>query len=150
MANTFYRLHYHVVFSTKSRQRFLQGEINERVWPYLGGIANQWDSKPVQIGGTDDHVHLLLEIPPKHAPSKVVQAIKGGSSKWVHDTFPELRTFGWQDGYGIFSVSKSDVSDVIKYIENQEQHHQTRTFEEEFRMLLERHGIEFDERYLFD
>jgi REP element-mobilizing transposase RayT len=150
MANTFYRMHCHLVFSTKSRRPFLQGEAKSRVWAYLGGISNENGVKPVAIGGMDDHVHLLLEIPPKYAPSKIVQVLKGGSSKWIHDTFLELRAFGWQDGYGLFAVSKSNVSDVIEYITHQEEHHRQRTFEDEFRSLLERHGIEFDERYLFD
>jgi REP element-mobilizing transposase RayT len=150
MANTFFSLHYHVIFSTKGRQRFLLGEIKQRVLAYLGGIAKENDAKPICIGGIEDHVHLLLEIPPKHAISKLVQQIKGGSSKWIHDTFDDLRAFAWQDGYSVFAVSKSGVREVIHYLENQEKHHRQRSFEKELRLLLERHEISYDERYLLD
>ena len=150
MANTFFSLHYHIVFSTKQRQRFLHGEIKERVLAYLGGIAKENEAKPVCINGMEDHVHLLLEIPPKHAISKLVQQIKGGSSKWIHDTFADLRAFAWQDGYSVFSVSKSAMPEVIRYIENQEEHHRQKTFQDELRLLLERHGISYDERFLLD
>jgi REP element-mobilizing transposase RayT len=150
MANTFFSIHYHIVFSTKARQRFLRGETRQRVLAYLGGITKENDARSICIGGTEDYVHLLVEIPPKHAVSKLVQQIKGGSSKWIHDTFGDLRAFAWQDGYSVFAVSKSGVREVIHYVENQEEHHRQRTFGEELRLLLERHEISYDERYLFD
>ena len=97
----------------------------------------------------EDHAHLLLSLPPSLALAKAMQLIKGGSSKWVHDTFPEARDFGWQDGYGAFSIGISGVKATMAYIENQEEHHRKRNFEAEFVAFLKKHGIEYDERYVF-
>ncbi len=149
MANTYTSLHYHVVFSTKNRERWIKADIEERIWAYLGGIAKQNKMKPLQIGGIEDHVHVLLGAPPVIAPSQIAQLLKGGSSAWIHETFPALKGFGWQDGYGAFTVSRSDVPSVIEYIQGQREHHRTKSFQEEYRELLMRHGIEFDERYVW-
>ena len=143
-------MYYHIVFSTKLRERWLADEVAERVWAYLGGIARENKMTALQVGGIEDHVHILLGAPPSIAPSKAAQLIKGGSSKWIHDTFPKLRGFAWQDGFGAFTVSKSNVSEVIRYVQDQREHHRTRSFQEEFLMLLQRHGIEYDERYLWN
>jgi putative transposase len=150
MANTYTALHYHFVCSTKHRKPWITPDIEERIWEYLGGIAKENKIKPLKIGGVDDHIHMLLGAPPTLAPSKIAQLIKGGSSAWIHDTFPKLREFAWQDGYGAFTVSKSLVPDVIAYILNQREHHRVKTFKEEYLALLERHGIDFDERYVWD
>ena len=150
MANTYTALYYHLIFSTKHRQRWIERGSESRIWSYLGGIARENKMTAIQIGGTEDHVHLLLGAPPTVALSKALQLLKGGSSKWIHETFPGLRDFAWQDGYGAFTVSKSNVDKVIRYIENQHEHHRTRTFQEEFLEFLKRHGIEYDERYLWD
>jgi putative transposase len=149
MANTYTSLHYHITFSTKNRERWITPDLEPRIWAYLGGIARDNRIVPFKIGGVEDHVHLLLGMPPTVAPSKMVQLLKGGSSKWIHDTFPALRGFGWQDGYGAFTVSKSNLPDVVKYVETQREHHRGKTFQEEFRALLDRHGIGYDERYLW-
>jgi len=106
--------------------------VEQRIWSYLGGIARENKMTALKIGGVEDHVHLLLGAPPTMAPSKAAQLIKGGSSPWIHETLPGLREFAWQDGYGAFTVSKSDVPELIQYIENQREHHRTRTFQEEF------------------
>ena len=150
MANTFTSLHCHVIFSTKNREPWLCSDIEERVWSYLGGIARENGMKAIMIGGIDNHVHLLLGIPPTLAVSKAVQLIKGGSSAWIKETFPGLRGFGWQDGYGAFTVSKSQLPATIAYVERQRARHQTWSYQKEYRTLLERHGIQFDERYLLD
>jgi REP element-mobilizing transposase RayT len=102
----------------------------------------------LDIGGTADHVHLLIGLKPTHALADVLRTLKGDSSKWIHE---ELRQndFAWQEGYGAFTVSKSDVDAVRRYVQDQEEHHRKRTFQEEYRALLERHGIDFDERYLW-
>ena len=150
MANTYTSLHYHFIFSTKHRQPWIRPEIEERIWEYLGGIARKNKMKPLKTGGVDDHIHMLLGAPPTLAPAKIAQLIKGGSSAWIHDTFPDLRAFAWQDGYGAFTVSKSGIPDVTVYIENQREHHRTRTYQAEYRALLDRHGIEYDERYIWD
>src|SRR6476620_4649853 len=105
MANTFTSLHCHIIFSTKNREPWLRQDIEERVWAYLGGIARENDMKSLRIGGIENHVHLLLGLSAAIAVSKAVQLIKGGSSIWIKDTFPDLAGFGWQDGYAAFTVS---------------------------------------------
>jgi putative transposase len=150
MANTYTALYYHIVFSTKHRERWLTPDIEERVWSYVGGIARENKMTALQVGGIEDHIHILLGAPPTIAPSKAAQLIKGGSSKWIHETFPNMRAFAWQDGYGAFTVSKSAVPDVIKYIQSQREHHRTTTFQEEYLLLLKSHDVEYDERYLWD
>ena len=150
MSNTYTALYYHITFSTKHRRPWIKPDLQERLWPYLGGIARENEMTALKVGGTADHVHILLKTPPKIAPSKAVQLIKGGSSKWIHETFPALHEFAWQDGYGAFSVSKSKVPDVERYIDGQFEHHRTRTFQEEFLEFLERHDVEYDECYVWD
>jgi putative transposase len=150
MANTYTALHYHVVFSTRHRTPWIRPEFEERIWAYLGGIARENQMNARKIGGVEDHVHLLIGIPPVLALSKAVQLIKGGSSAWIKATFPELLDFGWQDGYGAFTVSKSLLEEVEHYIATQREHHRLKTFPEEYRTFLTRHGIVFEERYLFD
>lgn len=149
MANTYTSLYYHIVFSTKNRERWISPDIEERVWSYLGGIAKENNMTTIQVGGDADHIHMLLGCPPTLAPSKIVQMIKGGSSAWIHDTFPELKAFAWQDGYGAFTVSRSNIGDVAHYIRGQREHHRYKTFQEEYLGFLEKHGIQFDEKYLW-
>ena len=148
MSNTYTSLNYHIVFSTKNREPWLKEDIRERLWPYLGGIARENGMKALEIGGVADHVHLLLSIPASMALSKAVQLIKGGSSHWMKETFPKVTGFAWQDGYGAFTVSQSQLDAVREYIRNQEEHHRTKSFAEEYRAFLERHQVEFDERFL--
>jgi putative transposase len=150
MANTFFCLHYHIVFSTKGRRALLKSTIKNRTWAYLSAIVRDHGGAPHQVGGTDNHVHVLAEIPPKLAVSEMLRRLKGGSSKWMHETFPDLRGFGWQDGFAAFGVSKSNVEDVVTYIRNQEMHHHKCSFEDELKMLLEKHGVSYDEKYLLD
>jgi REP element-mobilizing transposase RayT len=149
MANTFTCLHYHVIFSTKNREPWISRDIEERLWKFLGGIARGNGMKALQIGGMPDHVHLALALPPTQTVSKALQLLKGGSSKWIKDAFPNLRGFAWQDGYAAFGVSKSNLPEVIAYIQNQREHHRIKSFHEEFVSFLQRHQIEFDERYLW-
>lgn len=150
MANTYTSLHYHFVFSTKNRERWIDQKIEQRIWAFMGGIARENKIHPIQIGGVDDHVHLLIGAPAILSPSKIAQLIKGGSSAWIHSTFPNLKSFKWQDGYGAFSVSKSSLPDVIQYIRDQREHHRARTFQEEYLAFLQRHEVQYDERYLWD
>jgi putative transposase len=150
MANTYTSLHYHIVFSTKNRERWIAPEIEERLWSYLAGIAKQNKMTPIQIGGVEDHVHLLLGASPTMAPSKIAQLVKGGSSAWIHDTFPDMKAFAWQDGYGGFTVSCSNIESVASYIRGQREHHRSRTFQDEYLALIQKHGVSYDERYLWD
>jgi REP element-mobilizing transposase RayT len=115
----------------------------------MGGIAREQGLKALTIGGIEDHVHLLLSLPATIPIAKAIQLVKGASSKWVHDTFPEHRDFAWQEGYGAFSVGISQVATTIDYIQSQAQHHREKTFQEEFRAFLTRHGIEYDEEHLW-
>jgi putative transposase len=139
----------HCTFSTKERYPFIDSELESRLWPYIGGIARTNRMKAFAVGGTADHLHGLLSLPSTMSFAKAVQLIKGGSSKWVHDSFTKYKKFEWQEGYGAFSVSASQVKRTIAYIENQKEHHRKRTFQEEFRALLDKHGIQCDSRYLF-
>ena len=142
--------YFHCVFSTKERRRLITPELRERLLPFLGGIARQNKMKAIEIGGVEDHVHILLSLPSAMAVSKALQLIKGGSSKWVHETFTEHRLFAWQEEHGAFSVSVSQLDKTIEYIKGQEAHHRKMTFQEEFLALLKKHRIEYDERYLWD
>lgn len=141
---------FHCVFSTKERRPLITPALQQRLWPFLGGIARQNRMTQIIAGGTEDHVHILLSLPATMPVSKAMQLIKGGSSKWIHETFPDLRQFAWQEKYGAFSVSVSQLETIIKYIKNQKEHHRKRSFQDEFLMLLKKHRIEFDERYLWD
>jgi putative transposase len=149
MANTYTSLHYHIVFSTKDREPWITTDIEERVWSYLAGIASQLGMTARRIGGLEDHLHLVVDLPPTVPVSTAVQRLKGSSSRWIRTTFPELEMFRWQDGYGAFTVSTSALPATITYVERQRTHHRTRTFQDEFRLLLQRHGSTYDERYLW-
>ena len=141
--------HFHCAFSTKERRPYITPALRERLWPFLGGIARRNKMKAVEVGGVEDHVHILLSLPATMPVSKALQLIKGGSSKWIHETFPEQRPFAWQEEYGAFSVSVSQLETVIEYIRRQEEHHRTVTFREEFVALLKKHRIEYDERHVW-
>ena len=150
MPQSFSCLHAHIVFSTKRRQPFLTPDLVERLYPYLGGLARNRKCKLVRIGGVEDHVHMLVELARDIAVSEFVGAIKSNSSKWIHDEFPERQSFAWQQGYASFAVSLSVLEPVAKYIETQSEHHRKKSFQEEFREFLGVHGIEFDEKYMWD
>ena len=149
MAHSYITNLMHCTFSTKERFPFIDAELESRLWPYIGGIARENKMKALAIGGTNDHVHALLSLPATMSFAKAVQLIKGGSSKWIHDTLAKYKKFEWQEVYGAFSVSASQASRTIAYINCQKEHHRTRTFEEEFLALLDKHGVEYDRRYVF-
>ena len=149
MANTYTSLNFHIVFSTKNREPWITAEYERKIWRYIGGIARDQGLKALQVGGCDNHIHALLSIPPTMAVSKAVQLLKGASSRWIHETFEELSAFAWQDGYGAFTVGLSQIPDTTRYIENQREHHRDRTFQQECLAFLRKHGVEYDERYLW-
>jgi putative transposase len=149
VANTYVALHYYVVFSTKNRERWIAEAIEERVWSYVAGIASQHEMTVLKIGGLEDHLHIVVAIPSTLTVSRAVQLMKGASSRWIRQTFPELEAFGWQEGYGAFTVSKSALSATMSYVERQRERHQRQTFEVELRALLDRHEIAFDDRFLW-
>ena len=146
MSQTYCCNYYHIVYSTKHRQPLIAPDWQSRLWEYLGGIVNNHKGRPYQIGGVADHVHLLISLHQSVAISDFVRDLKAASSSWIHDVIgiPDL---WWQGGYGSFTVSHSMTQTVAEYIHNQAEHHKTMTFEDELRRLLERHGVEFDERY---
>lgn len=123
--------------------------LQERLWPFMGGIAREHGMKALAVGGVEDHVHLILSLPTTVSIAKALQYIKGGSSKWIHDTFPEQRAFSWQTGYGAFSVGVSQVDATIAYIQSQIEHHRKMTYQDEFLLFLKKHGIAYDERYVW-
>jgi putative transposase len=149
MANTYVALHYHIVFSTKNRERWITTDIEDRVWSYVAGAATKHALSVLKIGGLDDHLHVVVGIPPATTVSKAVQMLKGASSRWIRMTFPDLEAFGWQEGYGAFTVSKSALPKTMSYVARQRERHLRQTFQDEFRGLLDRHEVEYDERYLW-
>ena len=138
----------HVVFSTKGRVPLIDAEWRSDLHAYIGGCLKRLEAFPQEIGGVADHVHLLIGIKAVHAIADLVKETKRVSTESVRES-KHVRGFAWQEGYGAFSVSKSAVLSVREYIQQQEKHHQKRTFQEEYREFLEKHGIEFDERYLW-
>ncbi len=150
MANTYTALNYHLIFSTKNREPWIRQDIEQRAWEYLGGIARKNGMTALCVGGIEDHIHILVRMPPVLSVSKALQLLKGASSHWIHEAFPELSGFAWQDGYGAFTVSQSALAETMKYIQNQRQHHQSRSFKEEYLAFLRKYEVEFDERYLWD
>lgn len=150
MAGTYTKLIYHIVFSTKSRQPLITAAIEKELHKYIGGIVRGLEGTCLEINGTEDHVHILALLPPKIAISDALRVVKANSSKWVHETILDLRRFGWQDGFAAFSTSKSQVESVRQYIIDQKAHHAKLVFKSELLGLLEKHEVEFDERYVWD
>lgn len=146
MSHTYISELVHVVFSTKERAPTIGPEIKDRLWSFLGGIARKNGFKALAVGGTTDHVHLLISLPATLAVANAVQLLKGGSSKWLNDIVKPR--FEWQEGYGAFSVGISQENATVTYINSQEEHHRTHTFEDEFLAFLRRHHIEYDSRYV--
>jgi putative transposase len=135
----------HFVWSTKDREPYLDSRLRNRLWPYLGGIARENDMKALAIGGTNDHVHVLVCIPSVLSVGKAAQLLKGNSSKWIHETFPKLRSFAWQKGYGAFSIGASGIDATVEYIRNQTEHHRKRSFREEFVAMLRKNALLYEE-----
>ena len=140
----------HLVYSTKHRKPWIPDEIRDGLYAYQAGILKHWNSPALVIGGVADHVHVLFSLSKNHVLMKIVEEVKKGSSKWMKTHGPQNKDFHWQTGYAAFSVSPSNVVEVQRYIENQEEYHRRMTFQDELRTLFGRHGIEFDERYVWD
>jgi putative transposase len=149
MADTYYSINIHYVFSTKGRLPLITGALTDRLPLYIAGILRKHGAKALCIGGTADHVHILASLPATLSISKTAQLVKGGSSKWVHETFPDKPEFSWQDGYAAFSVSVSQVPATLAYIENQAEHHLKRSFKEEYVSFLRKNEVDYDERQLW-
>lgn len=128
----------------------ITSELKPRLCGYLGGIVYELNGKPYSIDGTSDHVHMLISLPPSLAIATAMRTIKSNSSGWVHELGRQYRKFAWQIGYGAFSVSKSNVSAVTKYVQTQEQHQKKLSFKDEFISYLKKHGIKYDEQYIWE
>jgi putative transposase len=147
MSHTYVSHLMHVVFSTKERRDMIPAEIQERLWSFIGGIARKNGFKTVAVGGTPNHIHVLISLTSTIPLAKAVQLLKGGSSKWLNENIES--DFEWQQGYGAFSVSISQVPHTIAYINSQSEHHRRRNFDQEFVAFLKKHCIEYDPRYVF-
>jgi putative transposase len=150
MSQSLVKILIHLVYSTKHRQPWSTKTHREALFAYQAGIYKEWDSPALAIGGMDDHVHALFVLSKNHPLKKIVEEVKKGSSKWAKIEGPKNADFYWQAGYAAFSVSQSNLDEVKKYIENQEGLHRRMTFQDELRTLYNRHGIAFDERYVWD
>jgi len=146
MPHTYAQNVIHIVFSTKDRRRSISKEFQSRLWAYVAGICQNHGILVHAVGGTDDHIHLLIQVPPVLSLAKAVLAIKSNSSRWANEQGSKL---AWQQGYAAFSVSASLVPAVVRYIHTQESHHRKMTFDAEFLALLKKHGVEFDPRFVF-
>ena len=136
----------HIIFSTKDREPWLGSEVRPRMHAYLATVCREL----VRVGGVADHVHIVTTLPRTVSQAQLVEQIKKASSKWIKALDPRYHSFFWQRGYGAFSVSPSQLDTVVQYVEAQQQHHRTHSFQEEYRELLRRHGVDFDERYVWD
>ena len=149
MANTFTQIHIHVVFAVQNRTSLIQKNWQERLYKYIIAIIQKHGHKVLSIGGMTDHIHILFGFRPTQSLSALMQEVKRDSSEWINQNKLVIGRFSWQEGYGAFSYSKSQISSVAKYIENQEKHHSQQTFTEEYRKILDNFGIEYDNRYIF-
>ena len=148
MPSTHLSLNYHLVFSTKERRALIAKSWRERLHSYLGGIVRKLNGIPLEIGGTGDHAHILAGLRATHCLASVMRELKSSSSQWVHEVIG-VRLFSWQDGYGAFTVSASQIEAVRHYVRDQEEHHKKKTYQEEYLELLRESGVDFDERYLW-
>jgi putative transposase len=148
MSSTHLCLYYHFVFSTKCRRTWIHPSWQGRLHSYLGGMLRSLGGVTEAVGGVSDHAHILASLKATHCVADVMRDIKSCSSEWIHDVTGN-RLFGWQDGYGAFTVCRSEVGTVRQYINAQEEHHRKVTFQEEYLKLLQQSGIDFDERYLW-
>ena len=150
MANTYTQFNMHIVFSVKGRNNFLSDKLRPELFRYITGIINQKKHYSLAVNGYKDHVHIFFEYNPSFSVSDLIRDIKSGSSKWINDQKIIVGKFSWQEGYGVFSYSKSQRNSVINYIMNQEQHHKNKTFKEEYLQLLKDFDIEFQNEYIFE
>ena len=149
MASTLTSVNIHFVFSTKNRAKSIDDSMKNRLWAFMGGIARKNNMVAHAIGGTSDHVHLLITLPPTVSIAKAMQLIKKGSSQWVHQEFPGKSNFIWQRGYGAFSVSVNRFPVIKNYIEKQEAHHQKKAYHQEYVEFLKINKVDYDERYIW-
>lgn len=149
MPNTYTQIHIHVVFAVKNRSGLIQKEWKDELYKYITGIIQQHKHKLLAINGMPDHIHIFFGFKPTQSLSDLIQDVKGSSSKWINDKKFTKSRFEWQQGFGAFSYSNSHISNVISYIENQEAHHRKQTFIEEYKHMLTKFEVDYNEQYLF-
>ena len=149
MTHTYTQLLYHLVWSTKERQPFIAKDFQSTLYEYMAGVFRSLKCHCILIGGMPDHVHVCIEMLPILNISEVMRTVKVSTSKWIRQNFSVGRDFEWQEGYGAFSVSASNKNALLQYIKNQEEHHSKYDFREEFLLLLQKHGVQYDEKYLW-
>ena len=151
MSQSLAQIYVHIIFSTKGRRPLLQNDsLRAEVHRYLGGVCRNLESRAIAIGGVAHHVHILCRLSRTKTVAVLVRELKRESSKWIKSKEPALSNFHWQDGYGAFSISPSHLAALQRYIANQAKHHQRESFQSEFRRILEKYGVEYDERYVWD
>lgn len=150
MGQSLNKIYVHLVFATKYRNPMISDEIKDELFKYLGGICKGLECHPIQVGGYRDHVHILCLLSKKITLMKLLEEVKSHSSKWIKTKGSEFENFYWQNGYGAFSVNPTELEVVKNYIINQEEHHQKKTYQDEFLAFLKKYKIEYDERYIWD
>ena len=140
----------HITFSTKNRSPFIDNEVKDELFNYLGGICKNMECNPVQVGGVEDHIHILCLLSRKIALMKLIEELKSHSSKWIKTKGSKYQKFYWQKGYGSFSVNPSEIETVVNYIQNQNEHHKKKTYKDEYLAFLKKYHVEYDERYVWD
>ncbi|GAA4162349.1 IS200/IS605 family transposase [Chryseobacterium ginsenosidimutans] len=150
MSQSLVKNYIHIVFSTKHREDFIDEKIEKELFSYIAVLCKDFESIALQIGGTDNHIHILCTLSKKIALMKLIQEIKAHSSKWIKTKGEKYENFYWQDGYGAFSVSEENLYPTINYIKNQRQYHQSKEYKDELIEILEKHRMKYDEKYLWD
>lgn len=150
MPQSLSRVILHIIFSTKDREPWLESNVRPRMHAYLATICRDLGADLARVGGVADHVHIVTMMPRTLSQAQLIEQIKKLSSKWIMTLDARYGGFFWQRGYGAFSVSPSQLEEVLRYVEAQQEHHRTRTFQEEYREPLRRHGVDFDDRYVWD
>ncbi|MDP1879471.1 MAG: IS200/IS605 family transposase [Parachlamydiaceae bacterium] len=149
MTHTYSQLLFHLVWSTKERRPLILPDFKKALYEYMAGIFRSLKCYCLLIGGVEDHIHVCVEIPPSLNISDVMKTVKVSTTKWIKQNYVNCNDFEWQQGYGAFSVSTSNKNVLLEYIKNQEQHHKKVDFREEFLILLQKHGVKFEEKYLW-
>lgn len=150
MAQSLSKIYLHIIFSTKNRHPWIVEKIQSELYAYMATVLKSWDSPAIIIGGMPDHIHPLLLLSKNHSVSKVIEQAKKKTSKWIKSKGKEFENFYWQNGYGAFSVSQSQLDTVRNYIVNQEEHHKHLSFKDEYRSFLKKYEIPYDEQYIWD
>ncbi len=151
MPQSLAQVYLHIVFSTKDRTPFLKDrELRNKTHAYVAGICKNLDSPTLKVNGPEDHIHIACRFSRKHTIADLLQKLKEKSSKWIKTKDSSLSDFYWQGGYGVFSVSPSHLPALLEYIADQEEHHKKESFQDEFRRLLQKYGVDYDERYVWD